>query len=566
MEIGKPAADAIAAAFAQAIAKHRAGDLAGAIAGYRELLARVPDHGHALNNLGIALKAEGRLGEARDILARATSLHPDNPHFGYNLGNALGALGDAKAAAAEYRRVLAKAPDHVGALGNLGLLLLDRGEEIEARNLLERALARGVDRLDAWHNLGTALFRSEKWEAAAVCFRRALALDASSAKTWCHLGLALSLLGEFAEAGAAHRRALAIEPKLAAALAGLGQVEVSLGHLAQGEAFLRQAVGIEPELLDARLGLARVLLLSGRLEEGWPAYAWRWKRPGVRKPHRDRPEWLGERASPMTILVHVEQGLGDAVQFLRYVPQLAALGHRVRVEVPGPLKRLAATLSPGIEVSTQDDARTTFDRHVALLDLPWRMGTTLATIPTAVPYLGRTRDRSGTTVSGKALRVGLAWAGSPKHSGDRLRSVPFSFVLALTDIPGTAWTSLQVGEASGDLAKAGRPSWIEDSGPRLRDLEDTAEVMRNLDLVVTVDTAVAHLAGALGIPVWVALPFAPDWRWMTERSDSPWYPTMRLYRQDRPGHWAGAFKRIYDDLVARAREWTKDGLSGKTGP
>jgi len=568
MKIEETAADE-AEAFAQAMERHRTGDLAGAVAGYRRLLERDPDHAHALNNLGIALKAGGRLAEARELLARAVAQHPDNPHFRFNFANALGALGEAEAAIAEYRRALATSPNHVGALGNLGLLLLDRGEAAEARGLFERALARGPNRPDAWHNLGTSLFRAEKWEAAAVCFRRALSLDASSAKTWCHLGLALALLGSFAEAAAAHRRALAIEPGLAPALAGLGQVEIGLGRLSEGEALHRQAIAIEPELLDARLGLARALLLSGNFEQGWPAYAWRWRRPQNPKPYADRPEWTGETAPAMTILVHAEQGLGDTVQFLRYLPRLAALGHRVRLEVPAPLRRLAATVGPGIDVSVKGQTTPAFDRHVALLDLPWRMGTTLATIPSAVPYLGSGRageDASARPKGGRSLKIGCAWAGSPKHSGDRLRSVPFSYVLALTDIPGTSWFSLQVGEASADLAKAGSPAWIADLGARFGDLQDTAEAMRELDLILTVDTAVAHLAGALAKPVWVALPFAPDWRWLTRRSDSPWYPTMRLYRQDKPGHWASLFKRLYDDLVVRAREWTRGSLPGQTGP
>jgi len=547
----------------QAIARHRAGDLDGAIEAYQRERDRAPEDANVLNNLAIALKAKGRLDEAVETLRRAVELKPDNPHYRYNLGNALNAKGDAAGAEAAYRRVLDLAPSHRGAIANLGLILQER-DDGAALALFARGVALGPERAEAWHNYGTALFRAEKWEAAIVAFRRALALDAGSAKTWCHLGLGLALLGQYEEAIGCHRQALERNAGLAAAHAGLGQAQVSLGRLTEGEASLRKALAIDTNNLDARLGLARTFLLAGEFIRGWPAYDWRWKRPRNAKRPFKQSEWDGLDDKPRTILLHAEQGLGDAIQFLRYVPVLAAQGHKVVLELPEPLIRLAATVEGASQVVKAGTPLPPFDCHIALLDLPKVLRTTVASVPKSVPYVAAPAPVEHPAPVGVQLRIGFAWSGNPVHSGDRLRSAPFSWFLALSDVPNTAWYSLQVGEARNDLTKAAVGAWIADLGVKFGDFQDTANAIAGLDLIVTVDTAVAHLAGAMGKPVWVALPFAPDWRWMLERQDSPWYPTLRLFRQPAPGDWAGVFKRMHDALIVAAKGWTRDPGPGKT--
>lgn len=561
----KPAGEDVqdAPGLVQAIARHRAGDMAGAIEAYQREHRRNPKDPNVLNNLAIALKATGRLDEAIETLRRAIEVKPDNPHFHFNLGNALNAAKDAAGAEAEYRRVLELAPSHRGAIANLGLMLQGR-DDPGAVQLFARGVALGPERAEAWHNYGTALFRAEKWDAAVVCLRRALAIDDSSPKTWCHLGLALALLGQYDDAIACQRQALALDETLAAAHAGLGQAMVGLGRLTEGEASLRKAIGIDRDNLDARLGLARTFLLAGEFIRGWPAYDWRWKRPRNAKRRFKEAEWNPDETGKFTILVHAEQGLGDTIHFLRYVPMIAALGHKVVVEAPGPLIKLASGIDGAARIVKAGDALPPFDRQVALLDLARAFKTTMASIPARVPYITAPAPLKLAAPIGTGCRIGIAWSGNPAHSGDRLRSVPFSRFLSLVDVPGTAWYSLQVGEARAEIHKASVGAFVVDLGAKLGDFQDTANAVAGLDLVITIDTAVAHLAGAMGKTVWVALPFAPDWRWMLERQDSPWYPSMRLFRQSAPGDWAGVFKRMRETLAQAAKGWTEAPRPGKT--
>ena len=294
----------------------------------------------------------------------------------------------------------------------------------------------------------------------------------------------------------------------------------------------------------------------GRFEQGWPGYEWRWKcKEFGSLPPFHPPLWDGSPLDGRTILVHAEQGLGDTLQFIRYAPLVHQRGGRVILVCQPPLIGLL-TRSPGVErLVAQGEALPDYDVHVPLMSLPGLLGTTLESVPADVPYLDAEpqlveawRHRLG---SYPGFKVGIVWQGNPKFRLDRRRSIPLAQFAPLARVPGVHLFSLQKGPGAEQLAAVTDRFPVTDLGRRLDDFMDTAAVLKNLDLVISVDTAIAHLAGALGIPVWVALPFVPDWRWLMDREDSPWYPTMRLFRQARPGQWEDVFQRIAEALQRR---------------
>jgi hypothetical protein len=293
-------------------------------------------------------------------------------------------------------------------------------------------------------------------------------------------------------------------------------------------------------------------LLLGDYERGWAEYEWRWRTGEMHLPSFAQPRWDGAPLGGRTVLLYAEQGLGDALQFVRYAPLVRQRGGRVIVACRAPLLRLLAGCAGIDRLADQAGDLPAFDVYAPLLSLPHLLGTTLATVPAAVPYLhadpALVERWRGELAAGPAFRVGIGWQGSPLHPADRRRSVPVSFFRPLAAVPGVRLYSLQKGTGAEQLGGPHGRFPAEDLSPRLADFADTAAVMKNLDLVITVDTALAHLAGALGLPVWVALPFAPDWRWLTGRDDSPWYPTARLFRQPRAGAWAEVFGALAAEL------------------
>lgn len=539
----EPSTEEIEAArcFADALACHRAGDLDAAVAGYRAALAARPDHADAIANLGVALRAQGDNQAAVEVMLAGVEQCPEAPELRYNLANGLRDAGSSEDAVEHYQAALALDPDHAGAAANLGLVLKALGRGEEAIRHYGTAVARHPFSAELFNNLGTALWDRRQAEAAAACFRRAVAIRPDFPAALANLGLAFNLLGGHAEAVDRYRRALAAEPAFAQAHAGLGQSLVSLGRLDEALACFDAALGQDTGEIDALLGRARALLLAGRLAEGWVEYGARRKRPGAWAPSYPRPQWDGGPLDGRTILLHGEQGYGDILQFVRYAPLVAARGGRVVVLCPRPLARLVATTAGVDAVAVAGKPLPAFDVHHPLMDLPIAFGTVLDTIPAAVPYL-RAPGEAGPRAPG--FRVGIAWRGNPRHENDRNRSCPLEHFLGFLDVPGVTLHGLQVGEAAGDIAALGAGALIADVGSRLGDFADTAAAIRDLDLVVSVDTALVHLAGALGRPVWTLLPYAPDWRWMLGREDSPWYPTMHLFRQPAPGDWDGTFAAV----------------------
>ena len=366
-------------------------------------------------------------------------------------------------------------------------------------------------------------------------------------------------LGRHDESIRAIEQSLASRPQCAEAYCALGAVFHARGETDAALRHYRRALALDPELRDARLNIGYIELLSGDFARGWRDCEARWGSSQLAKREVPRPQWMGEPLQGRTIAIHAEQGLGDSIQFLRYVPIVAAAGGRVVLIAPKRLMRLAAEV-PGIAaLRTFGEAVPDFDWHCPLLSLPLAFGTTLETIPAAVPYLSVPEQAkvAGEEIcwARERLRVGLCWAGAPLLLRDRFRcrSIPFSLLKPLFGIGRVAWYSLQMGEAAAEVDRSGCA--ITDLSPYVGDMADTAAQIGHLDLVITVDTSVAHLAGALGVATVVMLPFTHDWRWLREREDSPWYPTMRLIRQATPGDWGPVIERARRVLIERVADF-----------
>lgn len=581
----------------EAMAHHQAGRLEEARTTYLRALAAAPDEAEILHLLGVVACQLGDGASGLSYLSRAVALRPTFADAHCNLGQALLDAGRWKEALAAFDGALAARPDFGEAHDKRGLALqrLDRPTEaVEAHREACRLLPRSAV---ARSNLGGACLALERYEEAEAVCRKALLLAPMMADAHVNLGLALGKLGRLAEAEAALRRAaglaphgdahynlgcvlldanrpveavavlqtaIAVRPDFAAAHNNLGTALRQDNRVGEAEATFRQALALDPASAEAHFNLALALLVGGDLSAGWPEYEWRWRMKAVHTVGipRARPRWSGGRLDGRTILLHAEQGLGDTIQFLRYVPRVAALGGRVVLEVQPELVPLLAGF-PGVAQVVARGERCDCDCHCPLLSLAGVFATTLETIPAPIPYIMPDPRRAEAWVARLAPwprpRVGLVWAGSPDNRNDRNRSLPFNHLDALLAVPGPTWLSLQKGRE----APAG--SKMVDLAPDLTDFAETAAALAHVDLVVTVDTSVAHLAGAIGVPTWILLPHAPDWRWLLAREDTPWYPSARLFRQRTPGDWTGVIDRVVAEVAANFGIGTSVGVLERTG-
>jgi tetratricopeptide (TPR) repeat protein len=512
-----------------------------------------------LTRQGVAQAEKGRRQQAIAHFRRAIGQEPGFAKAHHNLGVALAQEGQPEDAVRCLREALRLRPDYFDALANLGSVHLQMKCYQDAVNAFRRALELRPVHADTLNNLGLALFYLGQLGEAVILLRHALRVRPDFREAHNNLGMALTDLGDFRAAADVLEHVLRMDPRYAEAHTNLGNNFKEQGRLAEAIACYDLAVAVGSQTVSPRWNRALVRLQQGDYPRGWADYEWRLKKPdsGVRR--FPQPMWDGSPLAGRTILLHMEQGLGDMIQFIRYAALVRRQGGRVIVSSPARLLKLFARC-PGIDALVDEKSELApFDVQAPLLSLPALLKTTVETIPAEVPYLFaedglvmRWKERLA-HVGG--LRVGVCWQGNPRFRADRERSFPLAQLEPLARIPGVSLISLQWGPGTEQLAAAQRRFSIVDLGGGL-DQEnggfmDTAAVLKNVDLVVTADTAMAHLAGALGVPVWLGLAWAADWRWLMDRDDSPWYPTARLFRQKRRGAWPKVFRRMATELRAR---------------
>lgn len=526
------------------------GQVESAIWHYRQAYSLIPDLAEIHYGLGLALSLQGNLAMAIAHYQQAIALEPDFLQAQLNLAVVLRRQGQDQAAIAHYQQALALNPDLPEVHSNLGVLLVEQGQLEAAIYHYQRAIALKPDAPEVYTNLGIALMEQRAFAAAIEHHQQAIALKPDYAKAHLNLGVALTEQGQFEQAVTHYQQALALRPDYAEAYTNLGVAQIQQGQVQQAIADYRQAIALKPDDPEAHYNLAGALLLSGEFLEGWLEYEWRWqRRTRVPPPLFLQPMWDGANLANQTILLHGEQGLGDEIQFIRYAPLVAAAAGRVVVECAPALRRLFKTV-PGIDqLVIRGQALPMFDVHAPLLSLPRILATTLENLPNTIPYLSSPPTAFHLPSTPGPCKIGIVWASGYRPELELYRtyqakSCPLSRLLPAVSDAAVSLYSLQVGEAVNQLAELDPAVRPIDLSQQLQDFADTAAAIAQLDLVISVDTAVAHLAGAMGKPTWVLLPFVPDWRWLLQREDSPWYPTMRLFRQNQLGDWQTVMQQV----------------------
>jgi tetratricopeptide (TPR) repeat protein len=507
------AAARFAAALQEARTCQQRGALPQAYAACRNALRLRPLDTDALVLGGVLAYQLGRLAEATQAMRQALAVRPQDGHVWLLLAGLLTAGG---------------------ALG-------------EAEEACRKALALDPGKAAAHLELGSVLAAAGRFAEAVPAFCQALALDRRSLAAQINLGSALFRLGRLEEAEAAQRTAVELGPRHAVAWKNLAATRRAQGDFSGAAADYRRAIALQPDYAEAHRDLALLMLQQGEFRKGWTEYEWRWRASTVGAAPLPTQRWKGEALAGRRLLLHFEQGLGDTIQFLRYVPLAAARAGTLLLHVQPAMRRLAESLPGAPRVSADPAPPPMHDRHAYLMSLPHLLGDAGTKVPAEIPYLAAPADRVAfwrqCLADRAGLRVGLVASGNPQHENDRNRSIPMVLLQPLLDLPGITWIGLEVDRVP-------PAPQILGLGAELGDLAETAAVIETLDLVISVDTAVAHLAGALGRRVWTLLPHVSDWRWRTLREDSAWYPSMRLFRQSAAREWPETIARVAKALAA----------------
>ncbi|MDR3579531.1 MAG: tetratricopeptide repeat protein [Oryzomonas sp.] len=518
-----------------------------------------PADAETYNNLGVTLDSQRKYGEALAAYGRALELAPDSIQVSFNMGNTCRSLGKNDAARHCYEKALTLSPGLVQAELCLAQIWKDEGNPTQARDCLDRALVHDPANAEVLHSLGETYQSEERFAEAIDAYSRALAIDPGHMKALNMLGSVFHLVGRFEAAEECYRKALVLKPGTLSVLNNLGALYQSQERFSESITVLRQAIAIDPSYADGHWNLALSLLAHGEYREGWQEYEWRFKKSNpVPERQFTRPLWDGSPLEGRTILLHCEQGFGDTIQFIRYATLVARCGGNVVVECQTrALKRLVAGVEGVCSVVAATEPLPFFDFHAPLLSLPRIFRTTLADIPAEIPYLRADPDDLMTwkarVASGTALKVGLVWSGRQNLVLNRKRACSLELFAPLAEIPDTIFYSLQIGEGAEQAAAPPAGMKLEDLTAQINDFADTAALIANLDLVITIDTAVVHLAGAMGVPTWLLLPHSADWRWMTGRDNCLWYPDMRLFRQSKPGEWQEVIGLLSSELCRYRR-------------
>jgi tetratricopeptide (TPR) repeat protein len=529
------------------------GILHAAEAAYRRTLEMDPNHVRAFNGLGNLLQQQGKLEEAANCHRVAVSLSPVSPEVHFNLGNDLKAQEKWNEAIACYEQALRLNPTWGQVHSNLGDALQGRGDWSGAVASYRRALEALPNSAQVHSNLGSAWEKLREWDRATACYYRAVELAPDLVEARLNLGSALHHQGDLDAADQHFRHVLRRDANNPHAHNSLGLVLRDQGRMDEARRSFERAIELKPEYAEAHTNHAMLLLADGEFEQGWPEYQWRWKTKETFPRYFAEPLWDGQRLEGKTILLHAEQGLGDTIQFIRYASLVKALGPTVIVESQAPLAPLLASCSGIDKIVAPGEQLPPFDTHAPLLSLPGILKTTLTTVPANCPYLcadANLVEQWRTKLKGlEGFRIGINWRGRTGQGMFRRRDIPPACLSVLAQ-PNTTLVSLQKDATRQELdaihSQIVYPGDDVDQthGPFM----DTAAIMRNIDLVITSDTSTAHLAGALEIPTWIALPYVASWQWMRSRGNSPWYPTARLFRQRVPDDWNGVFEEIRGEL------------------
>ncbi len=587
---------------AQALQAHQSGNLAQAEQQYRTLIAAHPDHADACALLGVTLASFGKYDEAIEwvnkavaldpfsgllrfhlgtilmaaqnlpqavaSLARAVTLQPDKAQFRYNYANALRATDDWHGAMTEYRAALRIDPHHTEAYNNLVLSLVHEKNYDEAGRLAKEATVLHPDDAQAWLTLCNVTEALKDYEASYRAGLRATALDPTNHFTWFGLGVALNRLNRDGEAVTAYQRALTLKPERVDIWDNLAQSYQSLNRLEEAHQTFLQAVDKagqkiideetrevnEDEYGNRHWHLSLIELLRGDYKRGFARYRSRVKEiAALKRPAMPFPLWKGENLNGKTLLVCDEQGYGDTLMMARFLPLVKAQGARVIFSVHKVLEPYLRGCSGADEVIIHNGPAPACDYFCSSFDLPHRLGVTLENLPNRTPYLpllppDEAAKLLPTNLPDGGFKIGVVWGGSPLHLADAKRSIPLPLFVELFTTPGVQFYNFNRDLKIGDAALL--PQYpIENLVPHLNNFATASRFINQMDLIITCDTATAHLAGGMGKQVWVLLPFAPDWRWLTGRSDSPWYPTMRLFRQPKPTDWVSVIQEVKSELI-----------------
>jgi len=526
------------------------GNAKEAVACLQKSLDKNPSNLAAHNNLGLALQDLKRPDEALNSYDQLIILKPDYANAFYNRGNALQDLKRHKEALASYDQAIALQPDHADAFNNRGVVLRDLKRHEEALASYDQAIALQPDHADAFNNRGVVLRDLKRHEEALSHYDQEIALKPDYADAFNNRGVVLRDLKRHEEALASYDQAIVLRPDFAAAFNNRGVALRDLKRHEEALASYDQALRIKPDYADATWNKSLLLILIGNYLEGWKLYESRLDKKEIADNYYkfQQTSWRGqEDIQGKTLLIYSEQGLGDVIQFVRYLEKVHQLGIKIILEVPLPLVSLVSTFHVPMTVVERGKKRPGFDAYCPLLSLPYIFKTTIETIPASIPYLfankEKLEDLKHQLGNQSSKRIGLTWSGLAVHENDHNRSIPLDALSELLKLP-FEWHSLQKEYQERDKEILLNHPEIHQHQDELNDFSDTAALIECMDIIISVDTSVAHLAGALGKPVWILLPFMPDYRWMLDREDCPWYPSAKLVRQDESRDWSNVLNLI----------------------
>jgi tetratricopeptide (TPR) repeat protein len=506
-------------------------------------------------NLGTSLYPLGRIDDVVKALKKAIEIQPVYSEAYSSLGNALTELGMLDEAVVNLHKAISIQPDFAQAHYNLGNALKEQGKLDAGVTCYQKAIAIQPDFADVHCNLGNTFLAQGKLDPAVASYQKVIEIQPDFAQAHSNLGNALQEQGKLEEAVISYQNAIAIQPIYAEAYSNLGNTLQMQGELEKAITSYQKAIAIQPDIAEAHYNLGIILLSMGDFENGWQNYEWRFKVKLYDSYYKHLPQWDGSSLEGKTILLCREQGFGDNIQFVRYAGLLKNMGATVVVVCQQPLKSIFKTVAGIDKLLTENDTIPYCDCYIHMLSLPFLFGTTLDNIPNNVPYLypdkTQRREILKKTSVIEAFKVGIVWRGNSSHKNDENRSINPNKLAEILDIDSCIFINLQKDSTEDELAAfVGRKNFI-DFSHTLTDFSDTATIISKLDLIISVDTSIAHLSGALGVATWIMLPFSPDWRWLRGRDDTPWYPSVSLFRQSTPKGWDKVIKMIKEELTRK---------------